>query len=329
VKLHEIVLKPLSAFGTPMKGDTFFGHFCWQALHQPDILKGGFDDHIAAYRDRPFVVFSSACLKISNGERGYFLKRPEMPFACFTSADEDRKTRIIAAKDQKNKKWMFVGEELRIDPSRIQFITDNELSRRLGVEAEEVALIFSQPHNSINRMTGKTGEGSMFAPYEKENIYYPPGCELSVFVLVDENATDIEKVTSAVENIGKWGFGRDASSGKGRFKVSSVHSLSFPDTVDANACYSLAPALPRAGDFEKMYFRPFVRFGKHGDRLAVSKNPFKNPVILADEGGAFFPADRTKFEKPYIGSAITGLSKVQPQTVFQGYAPYLPMKLEQ
>ena len=100
------------------------------------------------------------------------------------------------------------------------------------------------------------------------------------------------------------------------------------ETGEATACYALAPTVPDESIYEKIYFSPFVRFGKHGDMLAKSSNPFKNPVILADEGAVYIPKDKSAFEKPYLGRAVTGVSKAQNQAVVQGYAPYLPIKLE-
>ena len=49
---------------------------------------------------------------------------------------------------------------------------------------------------------------------------------------------------------------------------------------------------------------------------------------MADEGAVFIPNDKGVFDKPYIGRAVTGVSKAEPSSVVQGYAPYLPLKLE-
>ena len=44
---------------------------------------------------------------------------------------------------------------------------------------------------------------------------------------------------------------------------------------------------------------------------------------------SFIPKDKSILKKPYIGMSISGVSKADPNTVVQGYAPYLPLKLEQ
>jgi len=174
-------------------------------------------------------------------------------------------------------------------------------------------------------MTGTTGEGQ-FTPYSKENTYYIPGTILAIFGLVDEDATDIERTVKGLERIGSWGFGRDASIGMGRFAVVGKEELVL--NTDSPAFYSLAPSVPDMELIEKVYLNTFTRFGKHGDNLACSKNPFKNPVIMADEASVFIPKDK-RLEKPYMGSAVSGVSKAMPETVVQGYTPYLPIKLEQ
>ena len=49
---------------------------------------------------------------------------------------------------------------------------------------------------------------------------------------------------------------------------------------------------------------------------------------MTDEGAVFIPRSKDIFDKPYIGKAITGVSKACKNTVVQGYSPYIPMKLE-
>jgi len=199
-------------------------------------------------------------------------------------------------------------------------------ARVKAVEYESFISHLSQSHNTINRLTQTTGDDN-FAPYTKENIYYYPETKLVLFVLIDENITDIDQIRKGLENIGKFGFGRDASIGLGRFAVCESNEINVAVPKDANACYLLAPCVPEKDRFERMYFTPFIRFGKHEDRLANAGNPFKNPVVMADEGAVFISKNKGVFDKPY-GRAVTGVSKAEPSSVVQGYAPYLPLKLE-
>ena len=342
MKLYEIIIKPQSGFGTPLKGDTLFGHFCWQAQYDTQLLNGGLDKWITVYEKRPFAVFSSAWPKLCiAGKMYYALKRPDLPLSrLFPAPDKDRRKRMTERKEKGKQKWLLVGEDLRIDLKIAKYKSETELAslafseltdetKRVmrGKDKRRLMVPFIQPHNTIDRQTQTTGEG-MFAPYTMSSLYYYPEMELAVFVLIDEEATDIARVRTTLERIGARGFGRDASTGLGRFDLAEDDEIKLPDAAEADACYTLAPIVPEKGAFRDHCFTPFTRFGRHGDSLATSSAPFKNPVIMADEGAVFIPADRAVFGKPYLGRAIGDLSKIDPRTVAQGYAPYLPFKLE-
>jgi CRISPR-associated protein Csm4 len=243
-------------------------------------------------------------------------------------------------KKRAREKWMLIGEDLSLHLAHGEYRSDDDLLKMAGGQLTEessrmmrkqaAALFqaeFSQPHNSINRLTQTTGKGA-FAPFSGTTSFYYPEVELALFVLLEEEATDIDRVTDALAAIGLFGFGRDASTGGGRFSLAEWEEKTIPAADGADACYILAPAIPEKTDFSDYYFTPFVRFGKHGDRLARSANPFRNPVIMADEGAVFIPKTRAVFEKPYLGRPAFNTSKVMEQTVVQGYAPYLPFRLE-
>ncbi|NVM21954.1 MAG: hypothetical protein HWN68_09275 [Desulfobacterales bacterium] len=343
MKLYEIVIKPLSGLGTPLKGDTLFGHFCWQAAYDPSLLNGGLEKWIACYGEKPFAVFSSAWPKFhDNGNFFYAFKRPDLPLSIlFPSSKNDKKKALKELKENKKKKWMKVNKDLSLTLDSVKYLTDEDLIKasKKQITAETGKTMrknghqkfyadFTQQHNTINRLTMTTGEG-MFAPFIETDFFYYPETELALFVLIDEKAINIEKVCVALENIGRFGFGKNASTGCGRFDVVYPEDEIEPPIVEfPNACYTLAPTVPEKDIFSDNYFTPFVRFGKHGDVLATSENPFKNPVVMADEGAVFVPKSEDVFKKPYIGTAVLNTSKSMKQTVVQGYAPYLPFRLE-
>ena len=60
MKTYEIILKPLSGFGTPLKGDTLFGHICWQAAYDSSLFDAPLDTLLSGYASSPFLVISSA-----------------------------------------------------------------------------------------------------------------------------------------------------------------------------------------------------------------------------------------------------------------------------
>lgn len=342
MKFYEIIIEPRGGSGTPLKGDTLFGHFCWQAAYDASLINGGLEHLLSLYGESPGLIFSSAFPKLRwQGQAWYALKRPDLPSSVFPLAPGLNKiAKIKARKTQKEKKWWLLPEDLRLDFSAARFMTDQELlqetdaaateaGRGLRQRAEEVRVAVSraQPHNTINRLSGTTGEGQ-FAPYTQKMLHYFPGLKLAIFVLLEENITDIPRVYRALEAIGAWGFGKDASIGQGRFAVLGWRELAWPDASEADAAYALAPSVPAPGSYQQVFFAPFIRFGKHGDIYARSGQPFKNPVLMADEGAVFFNRDRSGFSRPYLGAAVRNLSKALPATVMQGYTPYLPFKVE-
>jgi len=321
LKFYEITIRPLSAFGTTLKGDTLFGHFCWQAAYDASLVEGGLEKALAQYHKKPFAIFGTACQKIEGKSGRYVFKRPDVPLSwLFPVNTEDCKQRYEDMKENKKRKWMLLGGDLQIDLRKATFVGNEDMAGD-----QDIFRSFLQPHNTINRLSGTTGTGA-FAPYAKVNGTYYPDTELVIFVLLDEELTQIESIRKGLEAIGRFGFGRDASTGLGRFEVLGSEVSELPRVADANAAYTLAPCVPET--YAHAYFTPFIRYGKHGDRMATSRNPFKNPVIMADEGAVFVPIDAGFFDKPYMGTAVTGVSKAQTNAVTQGYAPYLPLRLE-
>lgn len=332
MKLYEIIIRPVSGFGTFLKGDTLFGHFCWQVAYDPGLVEGGLEEALAVYNRKPFAVFSSAFPRFKKDKKYYVLPRPDIPLSwLFPGGDMSREERYKSIKDFKSRRWMYLSEGLVLELSRTEFLDDTRVAADAmslaTPERMQIISLFTQQHNAINRLTQTTGGGD-FAPFLTLTSFYYLEAELAIFVLIDEQMTDIERVVSGLKSIGRFGFGRDASTGLGRFEVCESEEVERAVPVGANAVYTLAPCVPEKAVFQKTYFSPFVRFGKHGDRLATAGNPFKNPVVMADEGAVLIPEDNAVLEKGYVGTAVSGVSKAEPRSVVQGYAPCLPFRME-
>ncbi len=338
MELHEIVIRPEGPFGTPIRGDTLFGQFCWQVQYDASLVQGGLTSNIATYRERPFIVFSSAFPRFKwSSSTVYALKRPNLPFSWFFPSEKTHGVaQLLNRKARKRQKWMLTNEDLTPDLSTARFFSDEELLSELRplvpwsplmADARQFVARCSRVHNTIHRFTNTTGPGE-FSPYNKDIEYFVPGVELAIFALLDRSVTDIDAVKEGLSRIGRHGFGMDASIGMGRFKVQCSRLIDHPASGERSWIYCLSPNVPVPGSYERAYFTPFVRFGKHGDTLARSTNPFKNPVIMADEGAVFVPKDRAAFSRPYWGRAVTNVSLSMPETVVQGYSIWLPMRVD-
>lgn len=315
--IARVDIAPRSAFGTLPKGDTFFGQLCWMIRnrHGDARLRQLLEGYTAG---KPFAVVSDAF------PRGY-LPRPVLPGRWFKPLpDEDRKAA---------KKRVWLPEERINEP-----VADLLRYCRKEDEVEVgVSRVGSQPHNSIDRRTGTTGE--RFAPYAMTQYWYGhwDGVRghyieprLSVYVVFDEQRITPDEIGEVFFDIGVVGFGRDASIGLGKFEVETVSDARFTSQSDANAWLTLAPCAPQGLDLDPKccFYQVFTRFGRHGDAAVYTGKPFKTPVLLAQTGAVLTPKQFR--EGSFVGSGLGGdgsLSEVIPETVHQGYAPVIGIHL--
>lgn len=344
MRLYVITIKPRSPLGTPLKGDTLFGQFCWQAVEHPNLLSGGLQRWIDCYTERPMAVFSSAWPVIKReGITHYAIRRPDFPLSFFGEPDStsDCAERLTNRKKNKGRKWLLIQECLQVQPEWSHMIGDKELfelhcaalpeawQKRLRLTPRHCQRPFSeveQQHNTINRLTVTTGKGEL-APYSMMNSHCLPEMELVIFAGLDEEAGGGDQLREAISRIGQWGFGRDASTGLGRFDVTGLAEITVPVADKANCCLTLGPCVPEQDLYRLMFFTPFTRFGRHGAQLLHTRKPFKNPVVMADEGAVLVPASGSFPDKPYVGRAVGNISKAMPEAVCQGYSLVLPMEM--
>lgn len=304
MKTYKIILKPLTGFGSPIKGDTLFGHICWQIYYDPDIFNKSLSELLKDYETEPFAVISSAYPFVNDN---IYLKRPLLPFRrLFKMPDEE-----FVRKRKEIKKSNYFAFEMPLKPlseikyEPISFVKDE-----------------SQTRCTINRITGTTEEAP-FTPYTVDRIYY--NCNLAIFAGLRDDCK-VEPFCELLMRVGKQGYGKDSSAGYGKFKVVSFEEINLMETTKTpNALYALSPFCPVEEEIKEIYFSPFVRFGRHGDIFSKSKNPFKNPVIFADEATVVIPEKMPA--KPYIGKAVKNLSKTNPETVCQGYSLVIPVEV--
>lgn len=308
MKTYQVTLTPLSAFGTPPKGDTLFGQLCWALRNRlgEARLTQLLDGYTAGH---PFAVVSDAL------PAGH-LPRPAWPGHFFNpQPGDDRKA-------AKKRLWLPVEN---FDAPLADWLQHCRAASDLpgGSVASQ-----PHPHNTIDRRTGTTGED--FAPYTMGRQWYGAGAALDIHAVLDETRLSAADLERALGDIGELGFGRDAGIGLGRFRVDAFELAVLPAQADANAWLTLAPCAPQGlpWDSSRCFYTVFTRFGRHGDMGVHQGNPFKTPVLLANTGAVLAPVGYQG--KAFIGQGLGGdgsLSKVIPETVHQGYAPVLGIRL--
>ena len=288
MKLYKTTITPLSSFGTTLKGDTIFGHICWAICLKN---KNRLNELLKGYEKEPFVVVSDAFVS------GYFPK----PTAPSTMLGEN----LADKKVNRKKVWLNWKDLQNGDFSLAK--SDDEL--------EKPMVTFLSIKNKINRLTFTT-DGGDFAPYSMSEYMTVPQ---DVYFLLDTDKMNLDELKDAFSLVGKMGYGKKASIGKGRFEVGEFCEIESFFNENSNAFMTLSPS--SLENFSEIYYEPFTRFGKHGASLASDK-PFKSPVLLAQSGALIVPNDdeKTKIQKAaYIGKGIKGHSSHE-ESAQQGYA---------
>ena len=313
MQTFKINLSVESYFATPLHGDTLFGQLCWAILR--NFGEERLQELLSSYASKPFAVVSDAF------PAGY-LPRPHVPQELLAIGELDP----VERKALKKKQWIPL--EVAAAPINqwiTQAKTDNELLEQSdNKQAGGLWTAHQQMHNSINRMTGTTGEAG-FAPYGVQTWWAADGLDWELYVSLDEQQLTQQELQQLVIQLGELGYGKDASIGAGKFRVNSIEPANLPHHSEANAVLTLAATAPQGLPLKPhgCFYQPFTRYGRHGD-WAVLVNPFKTPVLLARAGAILMPQQLT--DEQHIGQALGGngeLSRTIAGTVHQGYAPVL------
>jgi CRISPR-associated protein Csm4 len=308
MKTFKFTLEPQAPFATPLAGDTLFGHLCWAAR---EALGGArLTELLEGYAaGRPFLV-------VSDGFPAGFLPRPTAPDFVL-GLDNDPRLRKLARTDR----WLpadDVDQDLRV------------WLARLAESRATAPGVLTQ--NTINRLTGTTGTGQ-FAPRQVDRIFFVEGARLDLYAAVDETRLSVEGLCDLLENVGLHGYGRDATTGLGKFVIDSTHEHAWPAQDRLHRYWlTLAPCAPVAEALAPngCFYLPLTRFGRHGSFAAIGRAPFKTPVIMMATGAMLQACEPVRWavHGRGLGGRNAPLSRTIPETVHQGYAPVVPLHVE-
>lgn len=310
--LYRATLALHTPLGTPLAGDTLFGQLCW-ALRE---AQG------EAELTRLLVGYTAGApwLVVSDGFPAGYLPKPTVPqhFAPEINPELRKKT--------KKSNWIPLQSTAQ---SLVHLLaSDCVVDDKVAYGAAPLGATLS--HNTIDRLTGTTGEAA-FTPFTTSATFYAAAQKIDVYLVLNETRIAAANIQALLSAVGASGFGRDASTGLGKFSVVQMQPHAFAVHPQANTYLTLAPSAPQGQGFvnESSYWRTLTRFGRHGNIHAVGGNPFKTPILLAATGAIFKPAAAYS-QRLFIGQGLGGagkLSKAEPATVHQGYAPVMAVAL--
>jgi CRISPR-associated protein Csm4 len=302
----KFTLRPLSAFATPFAGDTLFGQLGWAARERfgearlRELLDGYVDG-------RPFLA-------VSDGFPSGFLPRPTASDLALGLTPADPTWR----KQARTRRWLPAGG------------ADQPIARWMNeLTASEAVRPLVLTQNTINRYTGTTGEGQ-FAPRQVDRSFFGAKARIDVYAVIDERLSP-DTLRQLLADVGSHGYGRDATTGLGKFEVERAVEASRPQRA-SHHWLTLAPCQPNLEELvaDGCYYTPVTRFGRHGNIAAVTSQPFKRPLLMIATGALLKSREPALwvFHGCGLGGSGNPVSSVIPDTVHQGYAPVVPLRLE-
>ncbi|CCO07708.1 type III-A CRISPR-associated RAMP protein Csm4 [Desulforamulus hydrothermalis] len=268
MEIYRIKIQPKGSFITPFQADAIFGGLCWviRYFKGNEYLKTMLGDFCAG---RPWFV-------LSNAFPGDLLPKPMVKMK--RAAPASFKEELNQAREGKRLKKI-----LYLTPAEFNQLAAGSFC---SIETKKAPIILSANlYNQINRITGSTREGGQL--YELEESYLHPDYNyFSVYIKVKEVGL-LELLLNVFEQLGSMGFGKRKSVGKGCFNVIGVEKYNFKAVENANAFISLSNFVPAPSDPVEGNYSILVKYGKLGEHLAMSGNPFKSPLIMIKAGSVF------------------------------------------
>lgn len=302
---YRLRLTLTSPLATPLYSGTLFGHLCWiKRLHDGESALSAW---LAEQAHQPLLI--SDALPADCLPRPLLMSAPRPEQA----PDEDRRAfirRLQQAKTQRQQRWIKVEDFLALRDQ----LTEPRLIDRLSAAPGAVHSV-RQAHNTLNRHTGTTpaSGGLYFMP---EDWFDEQARHRDVYVRSELPAATLQQWFSL---LGDFGYGRDASLGRGQFTVTLDTADPRLFAATGNRLLSLAHGTLSA-NMHAPFYRLHTHYGKLGGLYANgARNPFKYPLTLTQPGMTFSPAD----DGPY-GELLTGVHPQYPEICHHAWHLCLP-----
>ncbi len=259
--------------GTPLHSGTLFGHLCW-ARRYLDGEEALVRWLASLEEGEPFLI--------SSGFPADLLPRPMLaPVRGLAEAKKVRKRAFLPLSD-------FLALRNRLSAAALA-------EKVCDARGEAGRFRHRLAHNTIDRRLGTTPEaGGLYFVDE----FWPGGApngdaRWDVYVGASISADELAEL---FRRVGQLGYGRDATIGRGRFRVAveDVPEGLFEAGGRRRMSLSHGSLTP---NMARPRYRLEPHFGKLGPLAAAEAggNPFKYPLVLLRPGATFEPADAGPF----------------------------------
>jgi len=316
MKIYQLILKLKSDLLTELQSDTIYGHFCWRLKDKFGDTKLG--EFISMYKNgAPVFLVSDGFLRLSDGI--HFPRPLVLSNNSNNGMVPDKYKKIldfVQRKKSKERDYLLLDELNEfLSSGKVNIDSEKQNDNNRGQKRREKPIIQKNLRVSvqIDRNTNSAMEGRLFS-YEPVHIGQDASFVVLIKVLDEESFTtyDCESIFREIFQIG---FGKKKSSGFGQFEVEWNEFDGIKEPNSTNAFIALGNYLPSADDrVNPIGYDINTKYGKLGEELSLSANPFKNPIIFLTAGSCF----RTESAKVYYGritedGEISGANKFAVQ----------------
>lgn len=290
-------IHPRSAARSPWQADTLFGQLCWLVRHEQgaDALAG----LLARYRaGDPPLLFSDGC------PEGWLPRPLGLPAGSAAPGE-----------------WVTEAafEALRCGDTPATFGEPNFRAGRLLPKLRVNRLSDDQPDDDGRYLV----EELVFA---ERQIDHWRAINLCVYVRAADDAWAAQ-ARAWLERLALDGYGAGKSAGYGQFALAGWEPWPAFDRAppQANGFISLANWVPARDDPTDGSYATLVKYGKLGEELAASANPFKYPLLMLAAGSCF---RATRPARPWYGRLVEQIAALPDIPIVQyGYAFAVPARL--
>ena len=313
MKHYRITFEVQSAVSTPFRSDTIFGHLCWAYR----FLKGEQElETLLAGLDNGTVLtlsggFPHNCVPVPQ-------LRPLTPQEREQWINEHCEGKVDKGAEvlKKIRKQQFIAvdqlQKIRncLSPLALCTILRTQEDRNAEQSAQT-------SHNTINRITNHVEN-----LYAEDVVFFERDAKIDVYL-----ATDLftqAEVQELFEYIGMSGYGKNASTGKGKLGNIAVEETNLPEFPEADAFILLSDCVPDSQFPKNGWYDLITKQPKIGPALQES-NPFKKRMIMLRQGSTFqhaFAPERR------FGILLADVHPTNPKVRHSAFAYPLWVKLE-
>ncbi len=295
MKTYILSLKQKSGLLSELQSDTIYGHFCWRLKERLGEEK--LTEFISAYKsNKPVFTLSDGLLKIRDEihfPRPFIFSKPKI-----REKKADKIIEFAERKRNKERNYLTLSElnsflstgQIKIEEKKEEQNNNTKPKKNIPVTSESLRVSVQ-----IDRSTFGSSEGKLFSynpKHTRDDVSY-----VILIKVLDEEAFKNFDCKNLIEEVFKVGYGKKKSSGYGQFDVGEMAEFSnFKEVEDPNAFIVVGNYLPAEKDnITPVGYDINTKYGKLGEELSQSENPFKNPIVFITAGSCFKTVNSKEF----------------------------------